>query len=40
VPYQEVYYSYLRAANQAMKGSSIPIGLENFVRAYFSQLEP
>lgn len=40
VPYQEVYYSYLRAANQAMERSSIPIGLENFVRAYFSQLEP
>jgi hypothetical protein len=40
VPYHEVYYDYLDAANQAMERNYIPPGLEDFVREYFSQLEP
>jgi hypothetical protein len=40
VPYQEVYYNYLDAANQTMERSYIPSGLKDYVREYFSQLEP
>ncbi|UCC64463.1 MAG: hypothetical protein JSV36_05230 [Anaerolineae bacterium] len=40
VPYHEVYYVYLDAANQAMERSYIPAGLRDYVREYFSQLEP
>ena len=40
VPYHEVYYDYLDAANQAMERSYIPKGLRDYVREYFSQLEP
>ncbi|MBN1660224.1 MAG: hypothetical protein JXA93_17625 [Anaerolineae bacterium] len=40
VPYHEVYYDYLDAANQAMDHSYVPPGLEELVRAYFSSLEP
>jgi len=40
VPYNQVYYSYLTAANQAIQTSDIPVGLLDFVRQYFSQLEP
>ncbi len=40
VPYHEVYYSYLDAANQTVERSYIPAGLKDYVRAYFSQLEP
>ncbi len=40
VPYQQVYYEYLDAANQTMERSYIPPGLKGYVRDYFSQLEP
>jgi hypothetical protein len=40
VPYYEVYSSYLNAANQAMQQSYVPSSLLDYVRAYFSQLEP
>jgi hypothetical protein len=40
VPYHEVYYDYLDAANQTLERSYIPSGLKDYVRQYFSQLEP
>ncbi len=40
VPYQEVYHNYLDAVNQTMERSYIPSGLKDYVREYFSQLEP
>ena len=40
VPYHEVYYEYLDTANRAMEQTYIPSGLKDYVRAYFSQLEP
>jgi len=40
VPYHEVYYEYLDAANQAMEQSYIPASLKEYVRDYFSRLEP
>jgi hypothetical protein len=40
VPYYEVYHQYLDAANQAMERTYVPPGLQEYVRAYFSQLEP
>lgn len=40
VPYQEVYQQYMNAANQAMEQSYVPAHLKDYVRSYFSQLEP
>jgi hypothetical protein len=40
VPYHQVYQDYLDTANQAMERSYIPPGLKDYVREYFSQLEP
>ena len=40
VPYHQVYYTYLNTANQAMERSLIPPALKDFVRQYFSQLQP
>lgn len=40
VPYHQVYYEYLDAANQTLERSYVPSGLKDYVRAYFSQLEP
>ncbi len=40
VPYQAVYQSYLDSAAQAMDQSYIPPGLKDYVKEYFSQLEP
>lgn len=40
VPYYEVYQEYIDAANQTMEKSYIPPGLKDYVRDYFSQLEP
>jgi hypothetical protein len=40
VPYHEVYYQYLDAANQTIEHSPIPSGLKDYVRDYFSNLEP
>lgn len=40
VPYNQVYQSYFDAANQAVEQSSIPQGLKDYVREYFTQLQP
>ena len=40
VPYYEVYYEYLDAANQAIEQSYVPSGLKDVVREYFTRLEP
>jgi hypothetical protein len=40
VPYQEVYGDYLDSATQALERESIPAGLREYVREYFTQLEP
>jgi hypothetical protein len=40
VPYQQVFYNYLSAANQALGQSYIPSSLSEYVRQYFSQLNP
>lgn len=40
VPYHEVFSTYLDAANQAIEQSYIPASLKDFVKEYFSQLEP
>ena len=40
IPYDQVYYTYLNAANQALQQSYIPAGLQEYVRLYFSLLEP
>ncbi|MEZ4640076.1 MAG: hypothetical protein R2856_34820 [Caldilineaceae bacterium] len=40
VPYQDVYGTYIDAANQALEREAIPAGMEEYVRGYFSQLEP
>ena len=40
MPYYEVYYEYLDAANQAMERTYVPPGLREYVREYFTRLEP
>ncbi len=40
VPYYQVYYEYLDAANEAIERSYIPSGLKDVVREYFTRLEP
>ena len=40
VPYQSVFQSYLDAATGAMDQSYIPPGMKDYVKNYFSQLEP
>jgi hypothetical protein len=40
VPYSQVYQDYADAANQTMERSYIPPGLKDYVREYFSRLEP
>ena len=40
VPYQDVFGTYIDAANQALEREAIPAGMEEYVRGYFSQLEP
>jgi hypothetical protein len=40
VPYQQVFNTYLSAANQALGNNYIPAGMTDFVRQYFSQLNP
>jgi hypothetical protein len=40
VPYHEVFYTYMDVANQAIEQSYIPSNLKDFVKEYFSQLEP
>ena len=40
VPYSQVYYDYLETAGQAMEREYIPASLKDYVREYFSRLEP
>ncbi|MFQ6101286.1 MAG: hypothetical protein ACE5OS_08630 [Anaerolineae bacterium] len=40
VPYREVYADYADQAGAALEGSYIPLGLKQYVRDYFSSLEP
>lgn len=40
VPYNQVFFQYLTAANQAMQKDYIPVDLQDFVRDYFASLEP
>jgi len=40
IPYDAVYQTYLDAASRAIDQSYIPPGLKDYIRAYFSQLEP
>jgi hypothetical protein len=40
VPYSDVYATYREAAAQAMERETIPMGLKDYVREYFSRLEP
>lgn len=40
VPYNQVFGDYRGAVNEALAGSSIPLGYKGFIRDYFSSLEP
>jgi hypothetical protein len=40
VPYREVYSDYAKEAGAALEGSYIPLGMKQYVRDYFSSLEP
>jgi len=40
VPYSEVYAAYQEAAGQAMEREYVPASLKDYVREYFSRLEP
>lgn len=40
VPYREVYAEYAEQAGVALEGSYIPLGMKQYVRDYFSSLEP
>lgn len=40
VPYDQVYGDYSQAAAEALEGSYIPLGIKEYVREYFSALEP
>ncbi len=40
VPYRRVYADYAAQAGTALEGSYIPLGLKQYVRDYFSSLEP
>jgi hypothetical protein len=40
IPYSEVYASYAAAAAEAMEREYVPTGLRDYVRDYFSRLEP
>jgi hypothetical protein len=40
VPYQEVYPRYAQAADEALQNGEVPSGLRDYVRDYFSSLDP
>jgi hypothetical protein len=40
VPYSQVYQQYSQIASQAMERAYIPAGLQDYVKEYFSRLEP
>lgn len=40
VPYQQVFGQYLQAANQIVDSGTIPLALRDYIKAYFTELEP
>jgi hypothetical protein len=40
VPYQQVYPQYARTADDAISSGQVPAGLRDYVRDYFSSLDP
>ena len=40
VPYQNVYGDYSRTADEALKSDEVPANLRDYVRDYFSSLDP
>ncbi len=40
IPYSQVYQQYLQIAGQVMERAYIPVGLQDYVKEYFSGLEP
>jgi hypothetical protein len=40
IPYQQVYQHYAAEAAQAMEREYVPLGLREYVREYFTRLEP
>lgn len=40
VPYQQVFGQYLQAANQVVDSGAIPPELRDYIKQYFTQLEP
>jgi hypothetical protein len=40
VPYEQIFPQYRRTATEALDRGSVPIYLQDFVRDYFSRLEP
>jgi hypothetical protein len=40
VPYRDVFTRYRAAASRALESETIPLGLRDLVRDYFSSLEP
>jgi hypothetical protein len=40
VPYQEVYREYSQVADEAMQSGQVPAGMRDYVRDYFSSLDP
>lgn len=40
VPYNQVYQSYADSANQALDNGYVPLGMRDFVRDYFTSIEP
>lgn len=40
VPYQSVFPQYARTADEAIRSGSVPAGLRDYVRDYFSSLDP
>jgi hypothetical protein len=40
IPYEEVYAEYATAAQAALESSYIPLGMKQYIRDYFTSLEP
>ncbi len=40
VPYQQVYREYAKTADQALQASDVPAALRDYIRDYFSSLDP
>ncbi len=40
VPYQQVYAQYAKTADDAIQGGAVPAGMRDYVREYFSSLDP